>query len=198
MYNLQPPQSIFVHADGFQAAAIRLQNPGGNPPLNPLHASAVVTNLAFSAELYLKCLIQIETGQMIKSDHDLHKLFLKLPETTRQEIEKPFNAIISKPPAYDVSSLPPDAQAAMLKQPKNLIEALKAGGNAFIEWRYLYEVDESNRNIFSLFPLPAILRDVIIKRKPEWARFGFQIKQIAGMQPVRPAEEASTTDPHKN
>ncbi len=73
-----------------------------------------------------------------------------------------------------MSRLPPDAQAAMLKQPKNLIEALKAGGNAFIEWRYLYEVDESNRNIFSLFPLPAILRDVIAR--PTFT--GFQVTSL--------------------
>jgi len=176
--NLSPPQSIFVHADGFLTAARSLQNPSGGPPFNPFCAPAIVTNLAFSTELYLKCLLQVETKQVVKEGHNLQKLFLMLPEQIRQEIEIVFNAVMAKAPAVDLSSLPKDAQTAAAKQPKNLLDALKAGGNAFVEWRYLYEFDE-NANAFGLFPLPEILRNIILKRKPEWAHFSIQMKKIA-------------------
>jgi len=186
MFNLKPPHGIFVHASGFLKLASTLSCQPTHPTFDPLCSAAIVANIAFAIELYLKCLIQLETGQLIKNEHDLHKLFAKLNEETQQEIETQFNSL-QKNPQYDLSNAPEEIKKAAASAPKNLREALKVGGNAFVEWRYLYE-STGYGNHFSLFPLPTILQTAILKKKPEWGAFQIRAVKVAGVQSTSPAQ----------
>ena len=152
-----------------------------------LLGAAVVTNSAFASELYLKCLIQLETRQLIKDEHNLRTLFAKLPDKTKEDIEKRFNALMTEP-EYDRSRMSKEMQEAISKRPKTFRDSLKAGGNAFVEWRYLYEAGEAS-NPFGLFNLPTVLREVILERQPEWGRFGFTLTKISDVRPTSPSQK---------
>jgi hypothetical protein len=193
MFNLKMPQSIFAHADGFLKAASKLH---GDPPGDAF--AALVINSAFACELYLKCLIHLETGQLFKDEHDLKKLFSKLSAGTQASIETKFDAAF-KLPDYDLSKVPEhmreSAEQAIAMQPKNLREALKAGGSAFVRWRYLYE-DETGKtsDIYSLFSRPGILRIEILTRKPEWALFRMTMQKFGDSRPTSPAPKKQGPD----
>jgi HEPN domain-containing protein len=186
MFNLKIPQSIFAHADGFLKATQNLQK----PQLDPLCFAALVTNSAFASELYLKCLIHLETGQIYKDEHNLRKLFFRLKGKTQDAIEAKF-AVEYEPHKMDISQVPEHlkakAQLAAEILPKTLREALKEGALAFITWRYLYEDEREIGDAFGLFPLPQILREEILTRKPEWRFFGISRQKWSGPQPTSPA-----------
>jgi hypothetical protein len=169
MYNLSLEQSIFVQANGFHKASELL----ATTLVNPFCMTAMVTNSAFASELYLKCLIIIETGQLMKDQHNLRKLFLKLREDTQKTIENHFDEEMAKAP--DISE---EAKARLGGRipPTTLREALVQGGDAFIKWRYIYE--DTNLQFFALFPLPKFLADVILARKPEWKNFELTLGKL--------------------
>jgi hypothetical protein len=170
MYNLSLEQSIYVQAKGFHRAADSL---AFGLDKDPFRATAVVTNSAFASELYLKCLIILETGQLIKNQHDLRKLFLKLHEDTQKAIERNFDQEMAKAPEISEAA---KVRTGGRKPPRTLREALTQGGDAFIKWRYLYE-DES-LEFFALFPLPKFLEQTILTRKPEWRDFQLTLAKL--------------------
>src|SRR5689334_18678090 len=131
MFGLKIPQSIFFHADSFLKASI-----AKSEPPDPYEMIVLVTSSAFACELYLKCLIHIETGRLNQSEHNLRKLFAKLSPATQAEIEEKFNAVMAKQKDYDVSNAPDPIQAAeaVRLNPKNFRDALKAGADAFVDW----------------------------------------------------------------
>lgn len=184
MFGLKPPQSIFVHANGFLKSVNFLNRQPGDPQFDPFTFAVMVMNSAFASELYLKCLIQIETGQMIKNEHDLNALFRKLPAAVQQEIEGPFDAQMAKMPVYDTTQADAATLHVIATRPKTLRESLKVGGKAFIEWRYLYESETTGH--FNLLPLPFILRDAILRRNPKWANFGINLRRIGGALSTSP------------
>ncbi len=185
MFNLQIPQSIFVHADSF----LKASQSKTDPP-HPYDIIAMVTSSAFANELYLKCLLHIETGQLFKSQHNLRKLFLKLNEQTQTEIERRFDAEMAKQKPYDYSDAPDPELAKKISamRPMTLRAALKEGADAFIEWRYLYET-AGDSSVFNLFALPPILREAILARRPEWARFTIKATKVGSVQPTSPVQK---------
>lgn len=50
-----------------------------------------MVNAAFALELYLKCLIQIDTGKLPRSTHEYDKFFKLLPASTGKEIQAAFD-----------------------------------------------------------------------------------------------------------
>ena len=181
MYGLSLEQSIYVQAKGFHKAAESLV---ADLDKDPFRATATVTNSAFASELYLKCLILLETGQLMKEQHNLRKLFLRLHSSTQNTIETEFDTELAKAP-----ELSEEAKAHLKGRtpPKTLREALAEGGDAFIKWRYIYEDD--NHDFFALFPLPKILAGVIIARKPEWKDFKLTLGKLVSVPPTSPAQK---------
>jgi HEPN domain-containing protein len=179
MYGLNLDQSIYVHARGFHQASEYLATTLGKP--NPMAGAAVVINSAFASELYIKCLILLEKGQLIKDQHDLGKLFRQLHADTQTMIETPFDAEMARGPEIS------DATKAMLgarRPPRTLREALAEGADAFVRWRYLYETDDSRHRFFALFPLPKILNAVILGRKPGWSNFAISLARLPDAPPT--------------
>lgn len=56
-------------------------------------------NLSFSTELYLKFLLHLSTGQVVKI-HDLHKLFNMLPVDQREAITHNYESVLAESEFY--------------------------------------------------------------------------------------------------
>jgi hypothetical protein len=118
---------------------------------------------AFTSELYLKCLLCVETG-FVPNDHKLSKLFKGLLPATRRRLEDLWDADIRRPERQKVldfiRSMPQGAKLQL-----DLVYALNIGADSFIELRYFYEKESA---FFILGDFPNLLRAVILERFPGW------------------------------
>lgn len=160
------PHEIYLHAFRFHESDIRLRNSISPEDPNEVmliaHPSMMLS--AFASELYLKCLLCIETGK-IHSGHNLKSLFLFLDLQTREHIENlwnEYNRRTDRQKELKCIRLLPRGERLQA----DLQHALDIGANAFIELRYLYE---GNGSHFILGKFPDILQKVILeKSQPEW------------------------------
>lgn len=111
--------------------------------LSPM-APAVVC-YAFSAELYLKLLHVIATGQP-KRGHKLDELFQSLPEDTRSELASNYTG--------------------------DLGTELTAMSQAFVEWRYEHEHEQLSINPQALANVGVACHRVVRRLKPDLKVFG--------------------------
>jgi hypothetical protein len=97
---------------------------------------------AFASELYLKCLLCLETGRAHRSHH-LRNLFDKLQPTTQERLKALWEVESNKPARQRVlahiRSLPGGERVK-----DDLPSVLQLGANAFQEIRYLYEMEKSD------------------------------------------------------
>jgi HEPN domain-containing protein len=165
------PSKIFEHASAFHKSYELLSNsvlpPNGDPPSEQdvgfiAHPAMVLS--AFASELYLKCLLCVETGS-VPSGHNLHDLFMKLKDETKFSLDG----------LWDTDIRHPDKRAVIEKmrvryngEPvrTDLRYAIKLGARGFIELRYFYEHERSN---FLLSHFPYVLRRATLIRFPTWA-----------------------------
>lgn len=157
------PLYIYMNAERFRIADQHMRAVNDINLLNSFAPVAIVVS-AFASELYLKCLLCIETGD-IPQTHNLRELFHKLTPATRQKIEikwagyiptmsrgwKQLEAVVGKKLDYDLES------------------ALMAGRSAFVRLRYHYEVENLADTSFILGDFPTLLRAVILEMMPAWA-----------------------------
>lgn len=103
-------------------------------------AEPIIVLGALTTELFLKCLICIETGNT-PHGHDLRKLFDKLSAATRTHIENLWdNGIaMSRSEEWD------DLERIGLKMPRDLPSALANGSDTFERIRYSYEGNTQER-----------------------------------------------------
>jgi hypothetical protein len=161
---------IFTHARGFEeslcillesAIPSRGQEPDDQRIGTISHPAMVLS--AFASELYLKCLLCIETGEPAQG-HDLERLFLKLEPATRHEIDHLWDVDIRAPLKQKVLD-----HARAMPEGRNIKNdlryALQLGADAFTEIRYHYETGTSH---FLLNDLPKILRIVTLRKQPTW------------------------------
>lgn len=103
--------------------------------------------LAFSCELYLKAIIATENNNYIKPGHYLKALFNQLSKEAQIQVEKKYSA-------YE--SAHPECKAFM-----PLKKCLKKHSNAFIEWRYYFEIGKHpSVEPSSLYYLALSLHDI--------------------------------------
>jgi hypothetical protein len=159
------PHHIFLHAFYFHESNIRLRNSisptNDNEVILVAHPSMVLC--AFAIELYLKCLLCIETKK-VPQEHNLKSLFLRLDLSTRRSLEALWDQDIGRPERQReincIRTLPEGDRLQL-----DLLYALDAGANAFTELRYLYE---RKRSYFILHSFPGMLQKVILERFPCW------------------------------
>lgn len=152
-------KDIYQSANNFLAASnalnekLTLTNDIGT------YIAPIITNTAFSIELYLKCLYLIEKGKPAKG-HFLDKLYRDLTKETREIIEVTYDMLV-----------PQSQTIALLKQKvpnmkTDLESVLKEMSNSFVKWRYSYEGGITG------FPASGPLIDAIRLRikmlKPDW------------------------------
>jgi hypothetical protein len=160
------PLKIFQHASHFHESDHRLRNtvPQDRPDQIPLIAHPAMTLSAFASELYLKCLLCVETGR-VPSTHNLRALFRQLQPATRRRLEDLWDQDIRRFERQKVlnhiRTLPKGEELKL-----DLPYALDIGANSFIELRYFYE---TSRSYFLLSDFPNLLRIVILERFPSWA-----------------------------
>ena len=110
------PKLAFVSAETFleilQVLAAAIQS--GNTRVLTL---ALATNAAFSLEMYLKCLLLLEEGRA-PYEHDIHRLFHALSESTQSELSEAHESFVSSNPSFV-------EQARRTGSPTDLEELLK-------------------------------------------------------------------------
>ena len=156
------PFKIFQHASRFHASDRRLRS---TLTLHDIGVIAIPANVlsVFTSELYLKCLLCVETG-IVPDTHNLKALFKRLRPDTRRALEDLWDADIRLPHRQKVLDLIRTMAEGKNLRP-DLIYALDVGANSFIELRYFYEKQEA---FFLLDEFPNMLRKVILNRFPAW------------------------------
>jgi hypothetical protein len=120
---------------------------------NGLAAVPFVVNSAFSIELYLKTLLQVHGTP--KKVHSLLTLYDALPADTRATIER-----------VAVSFAPNYLQPEQLAKPFVFRDVITTLDNAFVEWRYAYELGrtplvEIHPTIIVMATLHKVCQDVV-------------------------------------
>ncbi|MFZ3376206.1 MAG: hypothetical protein WA183_11695 [Chthoniobacterales bacterium] len=116
---------------------------------------------AFTLELHLKSLLLLEEG-LQKRGHDSFKLFKCLSPKTQAELVKEFGEYVGKWPSFA-------AEAEQNKYPTDLEGLLIRGRHAFEDFRYSHEsLNAGSNTVWGLKGLTFIIRDRILKAKPEW------------------------------
>jgi len=117
---------------------------------------ATHVNHSYAFELYIKCLMIIETGEYA-SGHELLELFKLLHVTTRNNIENHFNtnyAFMRRNTTY----------FGFFEKP-SIYDLLKEANKAFTDFRYLFS--RSNTPIYQLEGVIECVRQEIFRLKPE-------------------------------
>jgi HEPN domain-containing protein len=159
------PLKIFEHASRFHESDRRLRSTRsvGRNEL-PLVAHPAMVLSALASELYLKCLLCVETGG-VPITHNLRALFRGLQPMTRRRLEDLWDGDIRRPERQKMLDLMrtfPEGRELRL----DLMYALDVGADSFIDLRYFYEKQQA---FFLLGGFPNLLRSVILERFPSWA-----------------------------
>lgn len=105
---------------------------------------------SLAVEIFLKCLLKIETGDFPKSSHDLHFIFKQISRELRDQIRIRHDAELSP------------------GEPK-LSARLESGGLAFDRWRYPFgSANDARGEAYGLNWLGEVVKGVILERHPEW------------------------------
>ena len=124
---------------------------------DPFSLGPMLVTAAFSAELYLKCLIALQL-QNITSGHDLVLLFDQLNKTTKAKLER----------LYREDSKVQEIIRAAPSAPKNMRDDLRANADNFSAWRYRYETHTGKARIDNMGNLRRILRSYLLSLNPDW------------------------------
>ncbi|MEY9157342.1 hypothetical protein [Bradyrhizobium japonicum] len=158
------PFKTFMNAERYRLADSILRLDQHRALFSAVASPAMVLS-AFASELYLKCILTIETGQPIDPSHDLHNLFRKISLKSRKRLQSLW--------ADDVLTEQNQRMRKAVKAttgddvPTDLAWALENGANAFTQLRYIHE-NNGQGTSFILGNLPDMLRLVVLELKPEW------------------------------
>jgi hypothetical protein len=153
-------KDIYNTANNFLAAANVLNEKLSETNDIGTYIAPIITNTAFSIELYLKCIYMIEKGQPAPNIHHLDKLYRKLSKESRDMIEAIYDMLV------------PQSQTLMVLKQKvpemktDLDSVLKEMSSAFIKWRYSFEGNITGFPASG--PIIDALRSRIKMLKPEW------------------------------
>lgn len=159
------PLKIYMKAEGFSLAHDMLC--AAEMPIHRrmLTGTAGVVLSALASELFLKCLISIQTGTTPRG-HYLKELFDRLEQPTRKRICAIWDAEVVPRHSATWDTM---EKAIGIPVPRDLPTALKLANKAFEKLRYSYEGD-IHGVAYLLGDLPTILRRIVLEIHPEWAR----------------------------
>lgn len=175
------PLKIYMHARGFYLAEEILSNVDLNndPQMGMEISEAGIVLSALNIELFLKCMVCIETG-LTPQGHFLDRLYSRVSDKTRQRIESIWtNELV---PHRDPMWKKMETQIGNGETLKrDLPSAIRAGNRAFEKIRYNYESGDKDTQ-FYISDLPKILGRVILELKPDWERVRRTVKIISAPQ----------------
>lgn len=156
------PLGVFKSACGFRKAAKLLKETykkGEYDLLNPCNV-----NLAFAAELFIKCLLYLNAASVPKH-HELKELFRNLSKIHRQRINKLFMEEVKKKPYIArIEAIEPSFKF-------EINEVLEASNDSFKEWRYIFEEREQTVQFYGVEEFVDALHTYIQTVKSEWSRY---------------------------
>ncbi len=172
-------RDIFEHAQAYMLATMTLYDKclGQDFPysmiLVPAQASA-----AFTCELFLKARLQI-AGKPSKG-HDLWKLFKRLPDEAKEDIERRWN---------EQFSLEDLATFTVGRVRYDFETVVRASAHHFTHLRYWHEAgdrlwaEDYAGKILQVRPLMSILEMHIVSLKPDWTQHrnmpdGFRLEDV--------------------
>lgn len=119
-------------------------------------------NGAFAVELYLKCLLQIECGQ-IPETHNLKELYYQLSRESRAKLKRSHDKDMQDNPM-----LAGFRQSLRIRT--DLHSLLEDGQDIFIQFRYLFDgvPDRTNPLGFALEPFGQLVRNRILDLRRKW------------------------------
>jgi hypothetical protein len=158
------PFKIFMNAERFRQADLLLRSVQDERLAVAIASPALILS-AFASEIYLKCIICIETAESAHGHH-LKNLFRRISPSVRGAIEQRWEVYVSSPLRQRMYAALASVNGSPV--PTDLDWTLSEGSSAFTSLRYMHESDELKTK-FLLGDLPNILRDVIIGMRPEWA-----------------------------
>jgi hypothetical protein len=145
---------------------IQARKAGGTDPIvdNPGELAPMVSNIAFAIELFLKVL-RIQDSSKAPRGHELGKLFEGLDESikvsVRDRYRKHLDSLNSshEAPYVEIAITGKAGQRSTVPAPE-LDAALANMGNAFIDWRYMYELEDLKSGVlfFNFFEAMASVR----------------------------------------
>lgn len=164
--NKPDPAAIFVVAEQYYRAAEHLGNAKRAGYAFDVRMPAIVCS-AFALELFLKCLLAMDTG-ICPELHDLRHLFNRLPNPRQQTIRDRFAPHLDQASEYIFDSA---QKAAVFPLPLVTFDyVLDMSRNAFPISRYIYEGLPGKSGWVAAGILDAT-RQTILSVHPEWARF---------------------------
>ena len=156
------PKVIFDHATAFYTTIDQLHQTSTPEHKQKLaFVLPVLVLSSFASELYFKCLICLESGNLAKG-HGLYKLFLKLSAATQRLIESEWDAL-NRERADALDQL--DRSRGQVTS-RDLRSNLREGNKGFEQLRYAYE--PTGPFTFNLDGLPIALQRAILQLHPEW------------------------------
>jgi hypothetical protein len=162
-------QRVFEQAECFYQtfmALLRLRP----DPREDVHATVTLAEplivlAAFANELFLKCIICIETGDTTHG-HNLKELFDRISETSRARMEKRWDDAVVERRREEWDRL----EGLGLKVARDLPSALAKGAKAFERYRYSYEENADGLH-FYLEDLSGLLERLILEMRPDFEAF---------------------------
>jgi hypothetical protein len=157
-------QFILSSADAFKRASLlalesveRAEGAGEKFHLGIVYG----VNGAFAVELYLKCLLEIECGQ-IPATHNLKDLFYQLSRESQAKLKRDHKRIQDNP------MLAGFRQRMGIKT--DLHSLLEDGQDVFKQFRYMFEgVPDRRKPLgFALEPFGELVRNRILNLRPKW------------------------------
>ena len=169
------PALIFMQADGFSSAYALMVAERIDPKLAGKIAAPAIVMSALASELFLKCLVCLETGKAPRG-HYLKQLFDGVSIERRRLITAIWDGDIVplRSPSWDQMKLHFGEDI-----PRALPDALSAANQAFEKVRYSYE-DELDGLRFILGDLPWVLKRVILQMCPDWRGLRRVMKPMPG------------------
>ena len=145
---------------------------------------AGMTLSAFTTELFMKCLICLETN-LTPQGHHLFELFEQLKPATRSRIANLWNAHIIPRRDPEWKFIENSQYGGTKKFSRDLSGAISDSSRAFEKIRYSYEPGSKDSN-FNIGDLPRVLFRVILEMRPDWASLGRNITEMPGFSRDQP------------
>lgn len=154
------PQEIFNFAMSYHSASVDLRRKESKRTVQHAYPSIQLSFMA--VELLLKCM-QLHYLGMMQSGHELHKLFHKLPEQMRQDLQVLWAQEFTSGPYMKL----PKEMLAHLPHDVSLYTVLRSANHMHGFSRYPWEKN-GNRNLFIVQELPDLIYRYLVQRNPTW------------------------------
>jgi hypothetical protein len=153
-------QALYRQAQIFGSAAEAIGRHSLTTELPIFFMPPIAVCWSFALEQALKCLLLLEKGAY-PTEHHHRKLFDELSSESQQAIEISYNKLVARPQSFiqQIKKHKPDFD-------ESLDTMLDECGDAFVQYRYVYESKSSS--FYGVHEAFLATRERIIGIRPDW------------------------------